>query len=250
MVSSACCVASSARSVSRRILCATAWSRSPAATARLAKASSSPCCARPIELGYPRPSAVSAPGRSGRSYGMGAVEVGATQILGKSDRDAAPTACPERGEQGKYIGRGRIQAKRRGDLRERRRGEAARREQAALPAASTLDGGPSTITSPWRMTTTRSNAARGELHVVRDGDYRPTNGAPGSTTVPTALDPRDPDRRSVHRARGSRDPSRARRASATSLRREGSRSYGLVSRSAVSPTASSCRRRGWRSAPP
>ena len=46
MASSACCVASSARSMSRRILCATAWSRSPAATARLAKASSSPCCAR------------------------------------------------------------------------------------------------------------------------------------------------------------------------------------------------------------
>ena len=48
MASSACCVASSARSVSRRILCATAWSRSPTATARLAKASSSPRCARPI----------------------------------------------------------------------------------------------------------------------------------------------------------------------------------------------------------
>ena len=48
--SSACCVASSARSVSRRILCATAWSRSPTATARLAKACSSPRCALAHEI--------------------------------------------------------------------------------------------------------------------------------------------------------------------------------------------------------
>ena len=60
-VSSACCVASSARSMSRRILCATAWSRSPAATARLANASSSPCCARitsSVSMPLPHPAPI------------------------------------------------------------------------------------------------------------------------------------------------------------------------------------------------
>ncbi len=73
MASSACCVASSASSMSRRILCATAWSRSPTATARLAKASSSPCCARVTRsVSMPLPFG---PGstRAGPSHGMGAL---------------------------------------------------------------------------------------------------------------------------------------------------------------------------------
>ena len=72
-------VASSARSVSRRILSATAWSRSPAATARLAKASSSPRCARPIRSASTSLPPYRRPVGSGRSYGMGAVEPMGTQ---------------------------------------------------------------------------------------------------------------------------------------------------------------------------
>src|SRR5262245_55664384 len=51
MLSRACCVASLARSTSRRIRCATARSPLPTPTAKSAKASSSPCCARDTRLG-------------------------------------------------------------------------------------------------------------------------------------------------------------------------------------------------------
>ncbi len=77
--SSARCVASSARSVSRRILCATAWSRSPTATARLVKAPSSPCCARvtsSVSMPHPHP----APVIPAHSLGMGTLGDATTQF--------------------------------------------------------------------------------------------------------------------------------------------------------------------------
>src|SRR6185369_5207029 len=113
-----CCVASSARSMSRRILCATAWSRSPTATARLAKACSSPRCARITSwVSMPLPS--SAPGAPNAldSYGREAPCEGTNFVSGLLLRRALGARQPicERAEDA-AAGRGEEKGQRRAQL--------------------------------------------------------------------------------------------------------------------------------------
>ena len=71
MVSSACCVASSARSMSRRILCATAWSRSPHGDGEAREGLLVTVLRPDHEFGIHVPFRASADAVSARSTGMG-----------------------------------------------------------------------------------------------------------------------------------------------------------------------------------
>ena len=83
---------------------------------------------------------------------------------------------------------------------------------------------------------------RGELHVVGDGDHRPAGVAVRPDDAPRpARRRRRPGRSSARRGRAPPGPSRGRPASATSFRRDRSRSYGFVARTSVRPTASRLR---------